>query len=131
MTPARVQLLQAYSPTPECVCCTWCRTTAGPFEVDHIEGGHGQGNAHRRELAARGTKIHYEQTCSETPDMSGLRLRLHQRQAESGRFVAQGGEFPLPGSLFIVLGTQIAKRGAVGEQTIDNACDFMGGGHNG
>jgi hypothetical protein len=45
--------------------------------------------------------------------------------------VAPGGEFPLPGSLFTVLGTQIATRGTVGEQTIDNARDFAGGGHDG
>jgi len=49
--------------------------------------------------------------------MSGLRLRLHQRQAESCSFVAQGSEFLLPGSPFIVLGTHIGLAAAAMQKT--------------
>jgi hypothetical protein len=40
-------------------------------------------------------------------------------------------EVALPGPLFIVLRAQIAKRGAMGQQVVDDARDFMGGGDDG
>jgi hypothetical protein len=41
--------------------CAWCGCDdPTQLEIDHIDGGHGQGNAHRRNMTARGTTIAYE-----------------------------------------------------------------------
>ena len=42
-----------------------------------------------------------------------------------------GPQFPLPGPLFIVRSAQVAKRGPMGEQVIDDAREFVGGGDDG
>lgn len=39
--------------------CLWCGSTKD-LEIDHISGGQGQGTAHRRDMASRGTNINYE-----------------------------------------------------------------------
>jgi predicted transcriptional regulator len=49
---AREQAIQAYGGT-----CVWCGCDdPTQLEIDHIDGGQGQGNAHRRQI---GTKIEY------------------------------------------------------------------------
>jgi hypothetical protein len=53
---AREEAIQAYGGA-----CVWCGCDdSTQLEIDHLNGGQGQGNAHRRDMAARGTNINYE-----------------------------------------------------------------------
>lgn len=53
---ARAEVIQAYGGR-----CAWCACDdLTQLEIDHLDGGQGQGNAHRRDMAARGTTIAYE-----------------------------------------------------------------------
>jgi hypothetical protein len=54
----RLQALIAYSGTDPPT-CRWCGSP-DCLELDHIDGGKGQGTAHRRDMARRGTNINYE-----------------------------------------------------------------------
>jgi hypothetical protein len=68
--------------------------------------------------------------CSETSDTGGSCLAFDQRQAESGRLFAHRGDLTGTAALVICLGAQVAKRGAMGAQVIDEACDLVGRGDN-
>jgi hypothetical protein len=53
---AREAAIQAYGGT-----CVWCGCDdPTQLEIDHIDGGQGQGNAHRGDMTARGTTLAYE-----------------------------------------------------------------------
>src|SRR5215831_7071610 len=71
------------------------------------------------------------QPCSETSHLGRSRGCFHERQAKLRGSFAQVGEVPFSGPLFIVRRAQIAKRGAMGEEVIDDAREFMGGGDDG
>jgi hypothetical protein len=71
------------------------------------------------------------QTSSETSHVSSLCLAFDQRQAESGGFFAHRGDLTGTAALVIFLGAQVAKRGAMGEQVIDDPCDLVSRGDNG
>jgi hypothetical protein len=52
---ARQEAIQAYRGR-----CVWCGCDhPTQLEIDHVDGGQGQGYAHRRDMAARGTTIAY------------------------------------------------------------------------
>jgi len=71
------------------------------------------------------------QTSSETSNVSSLCLAFDQRQAEPGGFFAHRGDLTGTAALVIFLGAQVAKRGAMGEQVVDDTCDFVSRGDNG
>lgn len=48
---ARERVLEAYGGNPPR--CRWCGSTTRALELDHIEGGQGQGNRHRATLTKR------------------------------------------------------------------------------
>jgi hypothetical protein len=52
---------------------------------------------------------------------------FYKRQAKLRSSFAQIGEIPFPGPLFIVLRAEIAKRGAMREEVVDDARDLVGG----
>jgi predicted transcriptional regulator len=47
---ARERVLRAYGGNPPH--CSWCQSTTN-LEIDHVDGGQGQGNAHRKTLTKR------------------------------------------------------------------------------
>jgi hypothetical protein len=74
--------------------------------------------------------IDTRQTCSETSNVGGSGLSLYQCQAESDRLFAHRSDLTGTDPLALFLGAQITKRGAMGEQVIDDARDLVGRGDN-
>jgi hypothetical protein len=76
--------------------------------------------ASRSEVLGNGTVGGQEalQPCSETSDMGGSHRRFHQPQAKSRRVVAQGGNLPLRGPLFIVCSAEVATRDPMPKQVV-------------
>ena len=50
---ARDAALRHYSIDPAMIRCAWCGTAQGPFELDHMIGGQGQGNQHRHAIRGK------------------------------------------------------------------------------
>jgi hypothetical protein len=71
-----------------------------------------------------------DQSCSETSNVGGSYLALDQRHADSGRLFAHRGDLAGTDPLALFFGAQITKRGAMGEQVIDDARDLVGRGDN-
>jgi hypothetical protein len=98
--------------------CVWCQATDKPMEIDHIEGGQGQGNAHRKAIRMpleEWLYQEYQRTGYWSSLVQLLCVDCHGRKSGRIRMPPRKGNMQLNVSLPADLVSEVMVRAAVFE----------------